>query len=345
LGDLAYWVYALETLGKLPERYQGHGLFQLHRELGVGFYLQGYFPFDANYENVQLSQEINGDLRINWVKTPVGVIHSVEKYLPESFTTAVEEHYVKTWKDLRVLRYWYEHTYYTPNYTEAAERNGLVGDNGVVLCYLPKSPLMELVALQAGISAVTYAMADAPDEFEETICVLEKKADEAAEIALQSPAECLMIPENLSSEVVGKKLFNRYMRPYEERWIPRIKAAGKFSFVHMDGTLKGLIREVASTGFNVLEALTTAPVGDLEVGALRGYVGEKTVTWGGLPGLYFTNLVTDEDFDRYVISVLDIMKHSPGYVLGVADQVPPGARWERIKRVNQLVEKYGTVAW
>jgi hypothetical protein len=154
-----------------------------------------------------------------------------------------------------------------------------------------------------------------------------------------------MIPENLSSEVVGKKLFNRYMRPYEERWTPRIKAAGKFSFVHMDGTLKGLIREVASTGFNVLEALTTAPVGDLEVEALRGYVGEKTVTWGGLPGLYFTDLVTDEDFDRYVISVLDVMKRIPGYVLGVADQVPPGARWERIKRVNQLVEKHGTVAW
>ncbi len=214
-----------------------------------------------------------------------------------------------------------------------------------MLCYLPKSPLMELVALQAGISAVTYAMIDAPDEFEETICILEQKADEAAEIALRSPAECLMIPENLSSEVVGKKLFNRYMRPYEERWIPRIKEAGKFSFVHMDGTLKGLLREVASTGFNVIEALTTAPVGDLGVEALRRYVGEKTITWGGLPGLYFTDLVTDEDFDRYVISVLAVMKRSPGYVLGVADQVPPGARWGEDRAVNQLVEKHGMTVW
>ncbi len=120
LGDLSYWIFALETQGKLPEKYQGKGLFRLHQDLGVGFYLQGYFPFDANYENVQVSQEVNGHLRINWVKTPVGSIYSVEKYLPESFTTAVEEHYVKTWKDLRVLRYWYEHTYYSPNYTEAA---------------------------------------------------------------------------------------------------------------------------------------------------------------------------------------------------------------------------------
>jgi Uroporphyrinogen decarboxylase (URO-D) len=313
--------------------------------LGVGFYLQGYFPFDAHYEDVQLSQEIAGNLTINWVKTPVGSIYSIEKYLPESFTTATEEHYVKTWKDLRVLRYWYEHTDYTPNYAEAAARTELVGENGVVLCYLPKSPLMELVALQAGITAVTFAMIDAPDEFEETIRVLERKADEAAEISLNSPAECLMIPENLSSEVVGKKFFNQYMRAYEERWIPRIKAAGKFSFVHMDGTLKGLIREVASTGFTVLEALTTAPVGDLAVESLRAYVGPKTVTWGGLPGLYFTDLVTDEDFDRYVIATLNKMRSTPGYVLGVADQVPPGTRWERIKRVSLLVEEHGTITW
>ena len=345
LGDLSYWIYGLEKEAKLPEKFREHGLFQLHRDLGVGFYLQGYFPFDAQYENVTLSQEINGNQIINRVKTPVGEIFSVEKYLPESYTTAVEAHYVKSWKDLRVLRYWYEHTHYTPNYAEAAARTELVGDNGVVLCYLPKSPLMELVALQAGITAVTYALLDAPEEFKETIRVLEIKADEAAEIALNSPAECLMIPENLSSEVVGKKLFNAYMRGYEERWNPRIQAAGKFSFVHMDGTLKGLIREVASTGFNVLEALTTAPVGDLTVEDLRSYVGPNTITWGGLPGLYFTDLVSDEDFDRYVIATLDKMKRAPGYVLGVADQVPPGARWERIRRVSQLVEEHGAIAW
>jgi len=28
-------------------------------------------------------------------------------------------------------------------------------------------------------------------------------------------------------------------------------------------------------------------------------------------------------------------------VLGVADQVPPGASWERVKRVSELVELYG----
>jgi hypothetical protein len=304
--------------------------------------LQGYFPYRPVYDGVEVEQELGDNLRINRVKTPAGEVHEVERYLPESFCWAYQERYVKSWRDLRAIRYWYEHTHYQPDYKLADDRYGLIGDNGLVLCYLPKSPLMELVALLAGITTVAYALADAPDELDETIAVLERKADEAAEIALHSPAECLMIPENLSSEVIGKKLFNRYMRGYEERWNRRIKAIGKYSFVHMDGTLKGLIGEVASTGFSVLEALTPWPVGDLAIEEIHNRAGENVVLWGGIPGLYFSDLVSDQEFDRFVIHVLEVMRGQPRYVLGVADQVPPGARWERIRRVSQLVEQYGT---
>lgn len=341
LGDLDYWINALNQQGRLPAKYQGTGIFQLHRDLGVGFYLQGYYPYQPVYDGVQVEEEIGGDVRITRVKTPLGEVWQVERYLAESYCWAYQERYVKSWQDLRVIRYWYEHTYYQPDYQLAEERYELIGDNGLVLCYLPHSPLMELVTLLAGIATVTYALSDAPDEFDETIAILERKADEAAEIALHSPAECLMIPENLSSEVVGKRLFHRYMRGYEERWARKIREAGKYSFVHIDGTLKGLIREVASTGLLVLEALTPAPVGDLAVEEIQDWVGKDTIIWGGIPGLYFSDLVSDQEFDRFVIHVLEVMRSQPRYVLGVADQVPPGARWERIRRVCQLVEQHG----
>jgi hypothetical protein len=51
--------------------------------------------------------------------------------------------------------------------------------------------------------------------------------------------------------------------------------------------------------------------------------------------------VSDADFDAFVIRVLDVMKSEPRYVLGVADQVPPLARFERIARVRELVEEHG----
>lgn len=341
LGDLDYWMQYLNVAGLMPEQYKGDGMYQLHRDLGLGFYLQGYFPFRTIYDGVQVIEEPVDRGKITRVLTPYGELREFQEWIPVSYCIAWSERFVKSWHDLKALRYFYEHTYYEPDYELAARRYDLIGDNGVVLCYLPKSPFMDMVVLLAGIRAVTYSLADAPEEFEETLAVLEKKANEASEISLNSPAECLMIPENLSSEMVGKRLFNKYVRPHDEYWTQRIREAGKYSFIHFDGRLRGLMREVSETGFKVLEAVTPAPVGDIPVEDLYQWVVPGTVIWGGIPGGYFTDLVSDEEFDAFVIRTLDVMKTEPRYVLGVADQVPPLSRFERIARVRPLVEKYG----
>ena len=347
LGDLAYWINYLSNDNLIPEKYKTNdtfteeGLQQLHRDLGVGFYLQGYHPFKTRYEGVKINQTSKDNVTITEYETPYGTLREVSEYLKESYCPAIKEHLIKDYRDLKAFRYLYENTYYEPAYELAEKRYDLVGDNGLVLCYLPKSPFMEMVALRAGIEAVTFMQLDAPEEFDETMKLMEQKHDEAAQIALDSPAECLMIPENITSEVVGKGNFEKYMRGYQEKWVKKINEAGKYSFVHLDGTMKGLISELSSVGFSVLEALTPAPVGDIAIEELHNWVKDDTILWGGLPGAYFTSDISDQEFDEYVIKALEVMKKDPRYVLGVADQVPPHASFERIKRVSELVEQYG----
>jgi hypothetical protein len=82
-------------------------------------------------------------------------------------------------------------------------------------------------------------------------------------------------------------------------------------------------------------------VGDLPIEEWHKWVAPNTVMWGGIPGVYFTDLVGDEEFDAFVIRLLKVMRSQPRYVLGVADQVPPRSRLERIARVRPLVEEYG----
>jgi hypothetical protein len=211
----------------------------------------------------------------------------------------------------------------------------------VVLCYLPKSPFMQLVALLAGIETVVALAFDAPEEFAAVLEVMEAKSDEAAALVLTSPAECLMIPENLSAEVVGPDFFERHMRGYQEKWTRRIREAGKFSFIHMDGRLRGLLREEGSVGFTVLEALTPEPVGDMPIAELRALAGPGPILWGGVPGSYFTPLVPEAEFERHVIEVLDVMRRDGRMVLGVADQVPPDGLESRVRRAAELAEEYG----
>lgn len=342
-GDLAYWAYARIRRGEVPENfYTSPAYYDWHRELKVGFYLQGYEPYRPVYDGVKVTSWEEGHSRFTRMETPQGTLQECWEYIPDSYTIGPREHLVKSPADLPALRYLYEHVHYEPLYEEAARRYELAGDQGLVLCYLPKSPLMNLVALQAGIDAVVGLMMDAPEEFEATLEVMEKSLEAACELAVKSPAECLMIPENLSSEVVGKRMFEKYMRRYQEKWVGRIADAGKFSFIHIDGTLRGLLREEASVGFTVLEALTPEPCGDVSIHDFASLANnDKTILWGGMPGVYFTDLVSDGEFERHTREVLEVMRSAPRYVLGVADQVPPDVNPKRVRQVAELVEKYG----
>jgi hypothetical protein len=342
-GDLDYWATSLIGRGLKPADFKESDAYvEWHRDLRVGFYLQGHFPFKTVIENCRVAEWREGAARRRRIETPRGTLTETWTWLPESFSEAPTEHLVKSAADLEAYACLFENTRFEPDYTFAEKRALQVGEMGIVLCYLPKSPFMQMVTLDAGIATVTEIQADAPSELEAALAAVRRTHDRAAQIALESPAEVLMIPENLSSEVVGPRFYERYMRDYLETWSERIAAAGKYSSIHLDGTLKGLLREVCAAGFTFIDAMTPAPVGDLEVERWPEWRGETpTFFWGGLPGVYFTDKVPEAAFERHIRAVLRVMTSTPRYVLGVADQVPPDGLEKRVRRVAELADEFG----
>ncbi len=342
-GDLDYLATAKIFHGEKPQDFKASDAYiDWHRELGVGFYLQGYFPFREIIEGCDIRTWKEGNNRYREIRTPKGTLRECWKWLDVSCSEAPVEHLLKSEEDLPAYRFFMEHTRYEADYAFAEKRTAQVKEMGVVLCYLPRSPFMHLLALDAGIEAIAFMQAAAPDEFAETIRVMRATLDKACELAVASPAEILMIPENLSAEMVGPKNFETYMKDYQKTWSDRIKAAGKFSCIHMDGTVAGLLKEESGIGLSFIEALTPQPVGDMDIRDWSKLAGAtETIFWGGIPGSYFTPAVSDEEFDRHVKYVLSVMRSEPRYVLGVADQVPPDGTERRVKRVQELVEEYG----
>ena len=342
-GDLDYLATAQIGRGQRPADFkQSAAYLDWHRELRLGFYLQGYFPFQTIIDGCRVTEHREGPTRIRRIETPRGTLQERWTWLPESFTEGPIEHFLKSADDLPAYQYLHAHTRYTPDYAFGQTRGPQIGEIGLHLAYLPKSPFMQMVALDAGIIAVVDMLNDAPALFAETLQIVQRSHDDAAAIAVASPAELLMIPENLSSESVGPKLFERYMRPYQEKWTARIRAAGKFSCMHLDGTLRGLLRQECTVGFDFIESLTPSPVGDLAVEDWANFCGPTpTKFWGGIPGAYFSPTVTDAEFERHVRATLAVMRTEPRYALGVADQVPPDGLESRLLRVPELVEECG----
>ena len=340
VADFDYWAWSLERRNLRPPGFrQSREYLDWHRELNTGFYLQGYWPFRMIPDSsVTVEEGQDGDFRYRRVHTPVGTIEEKWQYLWTSFSEAPYKHFVESVEDLKPLRYWHEHVHYVPDYERAEWVKANVGDLGVTLVYAPRSPFMQLVAEYAGIANIVNLWLEAPDEFNDTLDAIRHAHDQAAAISVASPAECIMIPENLSAEMVGRRFFEDYLREYETVWNARIKAAGKFSFVHMDGTLRGLIGPVASTGFTVIESFTPQPVGNVGIEEIRSMVPPDTILWGGMPGALFSPVYSDEFFDAHAHAMLDVMTTCPHFVLACADQVPPDGLAQRVKRVAEIAE-------
>ena len=342
-GDLDYYTTAQISRGRVPADFrQRDDYIEWHRRLRCGFYLQGYFPFREVIENCEVREWKEGNIRYREVKTPVGTLREGWLWSDITYSEAPIERLLKTPADLPAYSFFYKNTRYEPDYAFAEKRRKQVAEMGVVLCYLPRTPFMRMVAIDAGIENVTMIYADAPDEFTEMFAAVTESLDRASQVALDSPAEILMMPENLSSEVVGPRFFEMFLKDFQSRWARRINAAGKFSCIHMDGTLAGLLRQESAIGLTFIEALTPKPVGDIPVGEWARYrAGSNTIYWGGIPGSYFTPSVSDDEFDRLVREILAVMREDRRMVLGVADQVPPDGLESRVARVQGLVDTYG----
>jgi len=342
-ADLDYYATAMIGRGLRPAGFrQSAAYLDWHRELGTGFYLQGSYPYQIIHDDCRITDWHEGHDHVRQFETPVGTLRDRWTWLPDSFTEGPAEHLLKSVDDLPALKFMMDHARCVPDYAEVEARRQQIGDIGVSVAYLPKSPLMRIIAADAGIITAVEMLSDDPGLFAATLASIRRVHDEAAALAVACPAEVLMIPENLSSESVGPRLFEEFMRDYQETWTARIRAAGKFSCMHLDGTLRGLLRQECTVGFDFIEALTPAPVGDLAVDDWAAFCGEtKTVFWGGLPGAYFSPAVSDAEFERFTRSVLAVMRREPRYVLGVADQVPPDGLESRLRLVTELVEECG----
>ena len=341
-GDLSYLYRGLTHSGRLDAKYHGtEGFIRFHEDLGVG----ACFCFDSLWSTdffggVGYNERQCGELTYYEYTTPVGNVRSVKKYLPTSYSWAYCEHFVKTIEDLRIMLYVCEHTRYTETYDTFRSRDTQLGGSGMMVGFGPCSAafLQTMLCRWAGVETTIDLYMEHPEEFEEKCAQVQAAEDPLFAILEQAPTPYIELAENLSSEVTGKFLFEKFDAPYYKKRTDQLHRAGKIVGIHIDGTLKPCLGLLKACGFDVAEAVTPLPVGDVAVEELRSLAGEGIILWGGLPGALFSPVYSDQDFDSHLETVLDAFPPSSGFILGSADQVPPDAVVDRVKRVRREVE-------
>jgi hypothetical protein len=341
-ADLSYLYASMGARRVLEERFHGdEGYLRFHQELGAGICFYAPFVWEQRYGNrVSETVEEVGENRITIIRTPRGSVRQVDRHLRQSYTLATVEHFVKGVDDLRVLLEACENRIFSPNYDEyqrVSERWAPTG-YAVGIAPIAGAPLQRLLTRWAGLEATMDLYMDHREELEALMKALEACDDPIHDIMCGSPCDLFEFPENLSAEVTGKRFFETYNRPYYERRAAALHQVGKKTSIHNDGSMRGTIDLLGPSGFDVVESVTPAPVGDIPLEGLRQAAGPGIVLWGGLPGALFSPCFSEEQFESYLHATIDTFRKDGRCVLGVADQVPPDGLLSRVRRVRELVE-------
>lgn len=237
-----------------------------------------------------------------------------------------------------MLRYIADSTQTTPTYERYEELKRLAGDQGHPTVLPPRSPVSQMLAEWTGAVNLSYLLADARAEVEQTLQALGRAADGAYAAILGCDTPFVELPDNLTGEVITR-LFERYQFDYYLRRIRPLQEAGKKVGVHLDGTLRGILPLLVKTGLDFIESITPKPTGDVAVEHLRELAGPDVILFGGIPGAMFAPPFTAADLRRQVELIIEHHWESGKFILGAADQVPPNGDLNLVRLIGEWCEE------
>jgi hypothetical protein len=272
-------------------------------------------------------------------ETPVGEVwQEMSKDSGGVGSESIRRHYLQTKEDYRTMRYMVEHTVFASNAARIEARLRELGEDGVLLARLDRSPYQKCLIELAGPEHFLLAFFDDPAPALELMAAMQVKMDEAFVMALASPLEILWQPDNVTCEMTPPDVFEAQILPLYRRRAAEAEAAGKRYLVHMDGKIKALARCIADSGIHAVESFTLPDMGgDLSLAEARSLF-PKAIPHPSVPSNWF--ILSDAELE---VRVTDLAKELRGTasMLQVSEDIPPAS----INRVLDCVLRFfpGTV--
>lgn len=344
---LQIWQTAHAKQGTLPQRFEGLSLEDLEIELGMGASarLGQILAFDRRGD-VEVAREREGASTVTTYRTPVGTVSTRHLTSEEHERMGIEhlevEHMIKGPEDFGVVEYMVANTYYTGTPERYLAYEAAIGDNGVPLAYAGDCPFHDFLLVLAGYQTGYYLLFERPDLVEHLIGMVEEVERERLwPVVAESPARLILHGLHLGSDMTPPDFFGKYITPYYRDFSELLHAKGKKLSMHADNDTRYILGEIRDAGFDMAETFTTAPQVPCTLEEARTAWGTDVIIWGGVPSVLLEDTYTDEDFEAYMRNVFRTVAPGDAFILGVADNVMPGARLDRLERITEMVEEWG----
>ncbi|NLF32074.1 MAG: hypothetical protein GX591_14455 [Planctomycetes bacterium] len=337
---LELWYHAAVKLDTLPDRYRGMTLRQIERALGCGTPARGGRIFNKRYENVEVVDRREGNLRITEYRTPAGTVREVMQFSDELDRLGLPGHVIeyplKTPGDYRVWTYIAEHTHWDPAFDAYEAYDRRIGEDGLPMTSIGDVPFHQFVRELAGYDNAFFHLADFPDEVHALLATLTDVFNERLlPLVLASPAVLLLHGGHLSTQYTPPPLFEAYILPHCERFFGAFHDAGKFLTMHADNDTSAILPQLRAGGWDLMECFATAPLVRTTLADAFDAWGDDVAIWGGVPSSILGPECPQRDFEKHLDAILQAVRGRRRVILGISDNLMPGACIERVEMISR----------
>ena len=321
----------------------------LHRSIGLFQFKQSVYGWRFS-SDVEVHTEKSDDQQIIEYRTPVGSVRTIGGLTREAMRAGsslgwVAEHVIKKPEDYKVVGHIFANIEVFPQYESAQAYIGAIGDQGVAAAGGPSLGTSPMHMIQKEFLDPTqffYHYRDHQREMRELAECVEVYFEKVLGIIQDSPGEVILWGANYDDMLTYPPYFEKEILPWLRKAAESLRAKGKIVATHTDGENHGLMDLIRDSGVDVAESVTPWPMTKVRIEEYYRRWRDKLTIMGGIPESVLpeetaTEVATEVFLDELFASV------APGdrLILGTADSTPPDANFDRLRRIQERVEKEG----
>jgi len=378
---LDLWYNANALADTLPEEHKGKTADQISRDMGwalhkmvpeymkpenpediihrgIGLYRLKEFVYDFEFSSdveIEVNYEHQGEEHMTHVvyHTPKGMVQVRHGYTDEMQKSGasiswVKEHAITKPEDYKVLAHIFGNLKLTPRYDAFEEWKKGIGDDGVavgqgfaIACGSP-THFIQKSFLDPTSFYLHYN--DFQKEMEELKESLKLFYERGLKIIGDSPAEAILWAANMDDMITYPEYYEKEILPWCQKAAGVLKPTGKIVVSHPDGENFGLMDLIPASDFDVAEAVAPAPMTKVSLGEYydRWCRSGKLTIWGGIPeSILLEKSAGNDDFEAYMDDLFKVVHPGTRFIAGIGDTTPPGADFDRLKRIDERLKKEG----
>jgi hypothetical protein len=277
--------------------------------------------------NVRTSQQVYTEggrqLIRTFYETSVGTVSTLDQ--PAGFTTWHQERMFKRPEDYKVLLFMIRDEVYEPCYDVFARAEREFGEDAIFRAGFGLEPLQNLISSNMlGTETFCIEWMERRDELLRLYEAIVDNRRKVYPIVAQSPALHANYGGNVTPEIIGLEVFERYYVPHYNEAAEVMHRHGKLVGSHLDANCRLLSKAIAGTRLDYIEAFTPSPDTDMTLGEARKAWPGK-VLWLNFPSSI--HLRPDEEVERTAVDLLDQLDPVEGVLVGITEDIPPD-RWQ-----------------